>query len=103
MQDGFEKFTGDDYGELTPGLRSFTNREDFDIGVVRRDGDVIGGALIDHHEGYSVVSYIEIDPGYRGGEIDGQSLAGAITDYALDFVPEDRSVYVQDTNMGVEI
>lgn len=99
MPDGFEKFTGDDYRELTPGLRSFTDGEDIDIGVVRQDGDVIGGAVMGHYADYSKLNYIEVDPIHRGAEIDGQSLAGAIADYTLNFVPEDCSVYAQSTNM----
>jgi len=94
-----EEFTGDDVSELTPVVSGFAGGENVDIGVIIEDDEIIGGSVVANEEGYSVMEYMEIKPEYRGRKVDGTSLARALTEYTLDFLPDDRTLHSVATSL----
>lgn len=95
-----EEFTGDDESDLTPVVSGFAGGEDVDIGVIIEDDEIIGGSVVADEDDYSVMEYIEIKPGYRGRKVDGKSLARVLTEYTLEFLPDDRTLHSVATSLN---
>lgn len=96
----FEEYTGDDHSDLTPVVSGFAGGENVDIGVVIEDDGIIGGSVVANEGSYSVMEYMEIKPDYRGAKVDGKSLARALTEYTLDFQPDDRTLHSVATSLN---
>lgn len=99
----FEEFTGDDYSELTHGVRWFADEQNVDIGVIKQDEGVVGGSVVVHEDNYSVLRYLEIINRHRGQKTVDGSLAGSLTDYTVDYLPNSRDIRAQATNVDGKI